>query len=145
MKRAFIGAALAVFIGGCASSPDQIQTSYVSPLQYKNYDCDQIAGELERVSRRTNELYGSLKKTSDNDNAQMAAGMILFWPALFFLEGGDGPAAAEYGRLKGERDALEKVVIQKKCDASIIPPPVVPTKEASDKDEEEVSSLGSRP
>jgi len=34
---------------------------------------------------------------------------------LFFLEGGDGPEAAEYGRLKGERDALEKVAIQKEC------------------------------
>jgi hypothetical protein len=63
----------------------------------------------------------------------MAVGMILFWPALFFLEGGDGPQAAEYGRLKGERDALERVAIQKKCDPAIIPKPVTPTtKESSD-------------
>lgn len=45
----------------------------------------------------------------------MAAGIILFWPALFFLEGGDGPQAAEYSRLKGEREALQQALVQKKC------------------------------
>ncbi len=45
----------------------------------------------------------------------MGVGLVLFWPTLFFLEGGDGPEAAEYARLKGERDAIEKVSIQKKC------------------------------
>lgn len=145
MKEKITGLALAVFLVGCASSPDKIQTSYVSPLQYKDYDCDQIAGELERVSRRANELYGSLKKTSDNDNAQMAVGMLLFWPALFFLEGGDGPEAAEYGRLKGERDALEKVAIQKKCDPAIMPKPTKPaTQEASDGEKQQSSSASGR-
>lgn len=49
----------------------------------------------------------------------MAVGMLLFWPTLFFLEGGDGPQAAEYARLKGEVDALEKVAIAKKCDMTV--------------------------
>jgi hypothetical protein len=40
--------------------------------------------------------YNKLQKTTENDQAQMAVGMILFWPALFFLEGGDGAEAAEY-------------------------------------------------
>ena len=140
MKTMLVGVALAVALGGCASNPDKIQTSYVSPMQYKDHDCDQLVGELERVSRRANELHGSLKKTASNDTAQMAVGMVLFWPALFFLEGGDGPEAAEYARLKGERDALEKVAIQKKCDTSIIPSPAVPGKEASDGESQEISS-----
>jgi len=120
-------------LAGCASSPDKIQTSYVSPIQYKDYDCDQITGELERVSRRANELHGSLQKTSDNDTAQMAVGMVLFWPALFFLEGGDGPEAQEYSRLKGERDTLEKTAVQKKCNISIPSESDLPTKQASGK------------
>ena len=110
-----------ILIPGCASSPEKIKTEYVSPLQYKTHNCTQIAAELERVSRRANELYGSIKKEASTDNAQMAIGMILFWPALFFLEGGDGPEAQEYARLKGERDALEKVAIEKECDTSMIP------------------------
>lgn len=136
MKQQLIYVALAVVLSGCASSPDKIQTSYVSPLQYKDYDCDQIAAELERVTRRANEIYHSLKKTADTDTAQMAVGLILFWPALFFLEGGDSPEAAEYARLKGERETLEKVAIEKKCDPSIIPEPLITKKkEAEDKED----------
>jgi len=45
----------------------------------------------------------------------MALGMILFWPALFFLEGGDGPAASQYSQMKGEFEALRKASTMKKC------------------------------
>lgn len=143
-KHLLLGVVIALGIAGCASSPDKIETSYVSPLQYRNYDCDQIAAELERVTRRANELYRSLKKTADNDAAQMGVGLVLFWPALFFLEGGDGPQAAEFARLKGERDTLEKLAIEKKCDPSIIPKPIV-TKEdlEKEKEKEEKSSTES--
>lgn len=100
---------------GCATNPNKIGASYVSSRQYDDYDCDQLSDELERVNRRADELYKSLKKESNADAAQMAVGMALFWPALFFLEGGDGPEATEYARLKGEREALEKSMVQRKC------------------------------
>ena len=102
-------------LSACASSPDKMTAMSVSTLSYESYDCDQIAAESQRVERRVSELYGQLKKTADNDSAQMAVGLILFWPTLFFLEGGDGPEAAEYRRLKGEYEALQKVSVQKKC------------------------------
>ena len=71
--------------------------------------------EMSRVSKKVNELRGGLKEQADNDSAQMAIGLIIFWPALFFLEGGDGADAAEFSRLKGEFEALEQVSIQKSC------------------------------
>lgn len=120
MKERLIACSL-IAVVGCATAPDKIQSTYVSPMQYKDYDCDQVAAESVRVNRRATELHSSLKSTADNDGAQMAVGMILFWPALFFLEGGDGPEAAEYARLKGERDALEQVSIQKKCMVATAP------------------------
>ncbi len=106
---------------GCATAPEKIASSYVSPMQYSNYSCDQIALEMTNVSRRVSELYGQLDKEAGADTAQMAVGLVLFWPALFFLEGGDGPQAAEYARLKGEREALETVAVQKKCDPAMMP------------------------
>lgn len=126
MKKYLAGLLLAASLSGCASSPDKMAAAYVSPIQYQDYDCKQLGGELARVSRRAQELYGQLDKTASNDGAQMAVGLVLFWPALFFLEGGDGPEAAEYSRLKGERDALEQVAIQKHCDPAIIPPAIKP-------------------
>ena len=110
---------IAAFLLGCASTPDKLGAQYVSPLVYKDYDCDQIITEMDRVSRRSGELYTSLKKTADTDSAQMAAGMILFWPALFFLEGGDSAEATEYARLKGEMDAMHKVSLEKRCEIKV--------------------------
>ena len=112
---------LTLLLPACASNPDKIQSSYVSPVQYSEYSCKQVALEMANVSRRVSELHGQLKKTASNDSAQMAIGLILFWPTLFFLEGGDGPQAAEYARLKGEREALETVAIQKECDPAMLP------------------------
>jgi hypothetical protein len=103
----------------CATPPQKIQASYVSDVTYRDYDCDQVADETVRVQRRVDNLHASLKKTASDDAAQMGVGLILFWPALFFLEGGDGPQAQEYARLKGEAEALERVSIQKRCSARL--------------------------
>lgn len=108
-----LGAVLA--IGACASSPNKIAAQYVSPMQYQSYDCDQVSLEQARIERRTGELYASLKKQSDADKWQMGLGLLLFWPTLFMLEGGDGPEATEYARLRGEYNALSEVSIAKKC------------------------------
>ena len=105
---------LVLSIAGCATSPSEIPAADVSPLQYKDYDCDDIANELERIARKMNTAYMQLDKKASNDTAQAAFG-ILFWPTFFFLEGGDGPQAAEYSVLKGKFDALEQVSIKKKC------------------------------
>lgn len=102
-------------VGGCASSPDKIDAAYVSPLKYKDYDCDQVAMEMDYVGQRTTKLYQRLKAERTADNWQMGVGLVLFWPSLFLLEGGDGPEAAEYAQLKGEYEALRDVSVSKKC------------------------------
>jgi hypothetical protein len=103
---------------GCASQPEELATQYVSPVQYQGLDCEQVSLEMFFNDTATTEIYTGLKKTADNDAAQMGVGLVLLWPTLFFLEGGDGPQAAEYSRLKGEYEALESVAVQKKCSVS---------------------------
>ena len=115
----FLALLTASLLIGCATQPKDLPTAYVSPLHYQNYSCDQIAMEMNRVSRKVNELRGDLKEEADNDSAQMAIGLIIFWPALFFLEGGDGADATEFSRLKGEFEALESISIQKSCGIQI--------------------------
>ena len=115
MKVKLFAAGLGLFAAGCATQPEKIAAIYVSPVQYQSYSCNQIELEMERVSRRANVLQASLKKTADADAAQMGVGLLLFWPTLFFLEGGDGPEAQEFARIKGEKEALEKVSVQKEC------------------------------
>ena len=113
MRRFIFFAALA--ISACATQPNKIPAQYVSPLLYNDYDCEQIAFEQSRIERRTSELYTSLKNEANADAWQMGIGLVLFWPTLFLLEGGDGPEATEYARLRGEYEAVQEVSVMKKC------------------------------
>lgn len=121
IKKLLPLATVLCLLAGCATNPNKISASYVSPVTYKNYDDDQIIMEMDHVSRRSGELYNSLKSESSKDTAQMTVGLILFWPTLFFLEGGDGPEAAEYARLKGQYEALRTVAVQRKIGAELLP------------------------
>ena len=117
--KSFVVLLLVTLLVGCATAPEKLGATYVSPLQYKDYTCEQIGMEMQRVSRKVAELRGTLDKDASNDAAQMGIGLILFWPALFFLEGGDGVNASQYSHLKGEFEALEQVAIQKDCGIKI--------------------------
>jgi len=115
MNRCLVGLSAILALVGCATQPENISTQYVSPVQYRGYDCNQMSLEMQRISSRVSQLHASLDSKADADAAQMAVGMVIFWPALFFLEGGDGPEAAEYSRLKGEYEALQQMNVQKNC------------------------------
>jgi hypothetical protein len=103
-----------LILGGCATSSDKIATTYVSPMQYQSYDCDQLAIEGMRVNQRVMTLQAQVDKAAANDKALTGVGMILFWPALFAL-GGNQQQEAEYGRLKGEYDSMQQAAVVKKC------------------------------
>ncbi len=106
---------------GCASNPDKLQKTQVSSDKFSHYDCEMIGNEFNRNHRRTKDLYRHLKEERDDDVAATWVGSLLFWPALFALEGGDGEEANEFSQLRGEWEALERSAIEKKCDISIVP------------------------
>lgn len=109
-------------MSSCASNPDSIDAAYVSPLKYAVYDCEQIGLELGYVGQRTNTLYRSLRQKRKADNWQMGVGLLLFWPTLFALEGGDSSDATEYAQLKGEFQALRQNSVEKRCGLSLQSP-----------------------
>ena len=119
MKKILIVAISAALLSACASSPDKLSAAHVSTAGYKNMSCDEIHAEMASNMNGVQDLYSALDKKAKNDQAAMAIGMIIFWPALFALDGGDGPQSAEYSRLKGELNALEKVAIMKNCDDAV--------------------------
>ena len=106
---------LAVFtsiVMGCASSSKDLAASYVSPLQYSVYDCQQLAAETQRISVRFNQLAERIDTAAENDK-KIAAGAIFFYP-IFFL-GGNKDRENEYSRLKGEYEAIHQAAVQRKC------------------------------
>lgn len=105
---------VSLILQGCATSSKDIASTYVSPMQYSSYDCQQLASENQRLLARVSQVGGRLDDASENDKGITAAGAILFWPALFFL-GGTKQQEAEYARLKGEHEAVQQAAIAQKC------------------------------
>ncbi|MDE2790093.1 MAG: hypothetical protein OXI81_06690 [Paracoccaceae bacterium] len=112
-KIAAATACVGLALSACAQSPDSISSAYISPLQYQAHTCDQLQQELARINARVAELAGHQKNEATKDAVALGAGLFLFWPALFFMIGGD--RAEEFARLKGEIEAVEQSAIQKDC------------------------------
>jgi hypothetical protein len=112
--RVWGAAALCVALTGCASSSADITPTYVSPVLYQSYTCQQLAEEAQAVSTRAAQASGAQDSARTRDAVATTAAVIIFWPAAF-LVGGDKQTAAELGQLKGQMVAIEQASIQKKC------------------------------
>jgi hypothetical protein len=123
MKTTAALTAAVIALTGCATASKDVATAYVSPMQYQNYDCDQLGAEATRLTTRVQQLGGRLDEAASNDKAITGVGAILFWPALFAL-GGTKQQEAEYGRLKGEAEAVQQAAVFKKCPGAMVAPQV---------------------
>jgi hypothetical protein len=123
MNRLIGVAVCTAVVAGCAKDISQIAPAYVSPLAYDSYNCTQIAEEARRISARVAQLTGQQQQAAKNDAAATAVGLILFWPALFFIKGGSA-TEPQLAQVKGEMDAIEQASIKKKCGITFAPTPI---------------------
>lgn len=113
-RKTVAAVSAAALMTACASSPDNIEAQYVSPMMYQSYTCDQITMELQRIGARVSEVTGQQRRAANSDAVAMGVGLVIFWPALFFLAG-DNDKREELSRLRGEYDALQQAGNLKNC------------------------------
>ena len=113
-RKSVIALAATSFLAACASAPKDIAPAYVSTGLYENLSCTQLRAEAEAVSARAISASGQQEKNRSQDVGMTTVAVVLFWPAAFFMKG-DGAAAAEVARLKGEMQAIEQVNRIKNC------------------------------
>ena len=106
--------AASVSLSGCAKNSEDVTSSYISPVLYQQYSCQQLGEEAMRVSARVSQLSGVQDKKATSDAVATGVAIVLFWPAAF-LVGGNDQNSAELARLKGEFDAIQQANIQKNC------------------------------
>ena len=82
------------------ASPTRTRTSQPGPSRSNHSQIVTVSGVQDDVATK--------------DAVAMGVGMVLFWPALFFLAAGDDKQA-ELANLKGQYEALESAAIQKNC------------------------------
>jgi hypothetical protein len=101
-------------VSACAKRADTIAAAYVSPYQFESFTCPQLAEEAQRLSHRASQVAGAQDEKATRDTVATTVGVVVFWPALFFI-GGNDQQTAELARMRGELEAIEQVSIRKRC------------------------------
>src|SRR5579871_6275613 len=114
MRNLGMVALAAPILAGCASASADIQASYVSPVQYQTYTCQQLALEAQAVSSRAAIVSGAQDEHRTNDAVATGVAVVIFWPAVFLVKG-DGNTEAELANLKGQLIAIEQASNAKHC------------------------------
>jgi hypothetical protein len=99
-----------------------------APYQFEQFSCPQLAEEAQRLSHRASVVAGAQDEKATRDAVVTTVGIVVFWPALFFI-GGNDQQTAELARLRGEMEAIEQVAIRKRCGIQFqrpAPPPAAP-------------------
>lgn len=95
---------VAAALVGCATAPEEIVPRYVPTDQYEDKTCRELSVIQGRLVNQIRIAEAAQRQAQQRDAAMVATSALLFWPAMFFIEG-DGATAEELARLKGELDA----------------------------------------
>ena len=107
------GLVVALLVSGCASNPDYVRSQFISPAQYASYICAGIEEDLRTISREVHTLTGDQRRRANEDLWSAGLGLVVFWPALFFLMRGNN--VDDLARMRGEYEALVAASRRKDC------------------------------
>jgi len=96
-------------LAGCMNMPtptNQITGTYVSGLNYEEYDCQRLTVESDALARREAQLEAAQQQRVKT--SQMQA----FW---WGFGQGDGMEASELSQVRGEKEAVNKAMAVKSC------------------------------
>ena len=109
-----------MIVAGCAQQPRDISGQLRLADVVRDLTCDQLLMEGQRVSARAAEVTGTQQQKAESDAVAMGVGLVLFWPALFFIKG-DKQTAGEVARLKGEMEAIQQASVARNCGITLQP------------------------
>jgi len=108
--------ALALFLSGCAQSPESIQPAYVSTATYANWTCPQLAEE-------SGHLQAALSQASQQqDDARTGDTLGVLFLGLPVSSMSGSNVAPEVARLKGTINAVHEAQTRNNCAAAPTPP-----------------------
>lgn len=113
MRKFLFLTACAALVNGCATKASKVDAAYVSSNEFPYSTCEQLVGEAARVESDVNRLTGKQNKKAKNDKIATGVGLVVFWPALFFLASDD--EKQELAVAKGRYEAINRAYDQKFC------------------------------
>jgi hypothetical protein len=114
-RALMLAALLAGLMGsGCATRSEDVATAYVSPPNYNQLNCRQLADTAALVSEGAFNLRGERDDSKHAWEIVPPSGApVVLWPTAFMAN--DPARMAEYTRLKGEFDAILQTSVRKGC------------------------------
>lgn len=108
-------------ISGCGGMGKTRDTYSFDYNLENSKNCSEL---LFDIGQKRKECQRKQQQVSSKNSANVAAtavGVVIFWPALFFIDG-SGKTNDNLGICTDELTNMEKVATQKGCDLSILPP-----------------------
>ena len=115
--------AVAILLVACAlaSCSDaqksaEVTAQYVPATKYEHLSCAALRDEAARLQASVTGIEAEVDKAYKQDKTMEAVTWVLFWPALFAMDGND----AEANRLalaRGEAEAIRAAMLRKGCRA----------------------------
>lgn len=115
-KTASLVCAAVFLLGACSNAQKavEVEPEFVSSQKYTSMSCHKLREEAERVKASVSGLETSVDKAYKDDKTMEAVTWILFWPAVFAMDGND-EEAAKLSKAKGEAQAITAAMQSKRC------------------------------
>ena len=107
-KLTIVLISLSVTLSGCMTSTET--SMYVSPLEFKDYNCKQIKKEMVHTSSLIDQA------TKTNQSSEVLGAAIMAYGISQGYGFGSGGDNGEVARLRSKYEALHQVSIEKNCD-----------------------------
>ena len=106
----------AILFSACsdAKKSSEVTAAYVPSATYTSMSCNNLRAEDARLRRTVADLAVNVDKEYRNDKSMEAVTWILFWPAVFAMDGNDAEAS-RLAQAKGEAEAIRAAMISKNC------------------------------
>lgn len=117
MKTKFLCAMVTmVVLSACsdAKQAEDVDATFVSADKYRGMSCSQLRTEAKRLGDSMSDLEASVDKSYKQDKNLEAVTWILFWPAMFAMDGND-EEAERLSKAKGEADAIKSAMEARGC------------------------------
>ena len=96
-----VAISLAILLGGCAMSDQQLGRLVADPAQYELYTCDQLIAQDQKYAERVAELDALMKK-AESDTGGAVVNAVAYKP--------------EYISVRGSLDQVRQVEAEKNCE-----------------------------
>ena len=115
MKKIIILLTLfAVFSCSTAQKSGEVQAARISVAPYLSMDCKALTTEQNSLLNQARALGAQVDSEFDSDKGLEVVTWVLFWPAVFWMDG-NAESAGQLSSIKGQLEAVQEAQKINKC------------------------------